>query len=152
MLLTIGGVCGIGCLQWHNHLDWGQNFLTMSLGRCLPLLFPHLLLLLALMLLIRLHGLLLESLVDGILGSELLHIILSVLVISIHLLESLTGDAHVGRLRLVRHLKDLFLFILSLLYTRLYHLLVAEGTLEAVVGRVLLNLAPVIDLLVILLS
>ena len=77
--------------------------MTVSLGRGLPILFPRLLLLLLpLMLLIRLHGLLLESLVDGILGRELLHIILSVLVISIHLLESLTGDAHVGGLRLVR--------------------------------------------------
>ena len=104
------------------------------------------------MLVICLHGLLLESLVQCFLICELLDIIQSVLIISVHLLESLTGDAHVGRLRLIRHLKDLFLFILSLLYTRLYHLLVAEGTLEAVVGRVLLNLAPVIDLLIILLS
>ena len=66
------------------------------------------------MLLICLHCLLLESLVDGFLICELLDIILSVLIISVHLLESLAGDAHVGGLRLVRHLEDLFLLIESL--------------------------------------
>ena len=125
----------------------------MSLGRGLPILFPRLLLLLLpLMLLIRLHGLLLESLVDGILGRELLHIILSVLVISIHLLESLTGDAHVGGLRLVRQLENLFLLILSLLIACLNQFLIAEWTFEAVISWVMLNLTPIVDHLVMLLS
>ena len=104
------------------------------------------------MLVICLHGLLLESLVDGILNCELLDIILSVLIVSIHLLESLTGDAHIGGLRLVRHFQDLFLLIESFFHARLYHFLVAEGTFETVIGWVLLNLAPIVDLLVVLLS
>ena len=66
------------------------------------------------MLLISLHCLLLESLIDSFLIRELLDIILSVLIISIHLLESLTGDAHVGGLGLVCQQKDLFLLIESL--------------------------------------
>ena len=104
------------------------------------------------MLVICLHCLLLESLVNSFLGCKLLDIILSVLIISIHLLESLTGDAHVCSLRLVCHLKDLFLLIESLFYGRLYHLLVTKWTFEAVIGWMLLNLAPIINLLVVLLS
>ena len=104
------------------------------------------------MLLICLHCLLLESLVDSFLICKLLDIILSVLIIPVHLLESLAGDAHVGGLRLVRQLEDLFLLILSLLIACLYQFLITEWTFEAVISWLVLNLTPIIDHLVMLLS